>query len=480
MKEMPTLRPRAVALAALLLSFAAPLQSQRREYRLELGAAGAVTSFASVTDLDPGFGGALRLGFWLPLNLGIELEGLTSNAQTAAGSSTNVLSGTASLLYNIRVGESSSLFLKSGFGTTKYGDSCPTVSVPGSGPCGSASEFVFGGGFRAALSPILMIRGEADYQHNTDLTSFSNLVGSLGLAVMVGSRPLIDTDRDGVFDRKDKCPDTPMGAIVNKQGCPSDTDGDTVPDGLDRCPNTPAGATVNSAGCPSDADKDSVVDGVDQCADTPAGAQVDAAGCPVDTDADGVPDGLDRCPATPAGATVDALGCPGDSDNDKVPDGIDQCPNTAIGVTVNSFGCPASAALPGPPPPAAVAGAAAVGAAAATTAPTQGPWVVPGTAFAPQGSTIGGAALPVLDSVASVLKTDQRVAVEIVGHADDYSSQAANSQLSAARADAVRSYLLSKGVSPRQLQARGAGSTGADPNGSPSQNRRTEIRIVGS
>ena len=30
------------------------------------------------------------------------------------------------------------------------------------------------------------------------------------------------------------------------------------------------------------------------------------------------------------------------------------------------------------------------------------------------------------------------------------------------------------------LQARGAGSTGVDPNDPPSQNRRTDIRILGS
>ena len=479
MMEMPTLRPRALALTALFLLLATPLLAQRRQYLLELGAAGAVTSFASVTDLDAGFGGALRAGFWLPMNLGIELEGLTSNPKAANGSSTSVLSGTASLLYNIRAGESSSLFLKAGLGTTKYGDSCPAVSVPGSGPCGSASEFVLGGGFRAALSPTIMIRGEVDYQRNSDLDSFDNIVGSLGLAFMVGSRPLIDSDRDGVFDRKDKCPDTPVGAIVNKQGCPSDTDGDAVPDGLDRCPNTPAGATVNPAGCPSDTDKDGVVDGVDQCAETAAGAQVDATGCPTDADTDGVPDGLDRCPATPAGATVDALGCPGDSDNDKVPDGVDQCPSSPAGATVNSFGCPPSATPP-TPPPAAVAVGAAGGAAAVATAPAPGPWTVPGTAFAPQSSTIGGAALPVLDSVIGVLKADQRLAVEIVGHADDASSQTANLQLSAARADAVRNYLLSKGVSPQQLQARGAGSTGADPNAAPAENRRTDISIIGS
>ncbi len=475
MIQMPTLRPRALALTALLLLTATPLLSQRRQYLLELGAAGAVTSFASVTDLDAGFGGALRVGFWLPMNLGIELEGLGSNPKAANGSSTSVLTGTASLLYNIRSGESSSFFLKVGFGTTKF-DDCPTVSIPGSGPCGTASSVVAGAGFRAALSPTIMIRGDADYQSVSYTPTFANFVGTLGLAFMVGSRPLIDTDRDGVFDRKDKCPDTPMGAIVNKKGCPSDTDGDGVPDGLDRCPNTPAGATVNSAGCPSDTDKDGVVDGVDQCPETPAGAQVDATGCPTDADADGVSDGLDRCPATPVGATVDALGCPGDSDNDKVPDGIDQCPTTPIGETVNSFGCPPSAT----PPPGAVGAGAAAGAAAASPTPAPGPWTVPGTAFAPLSSTIGSAALPVLDSVIGALKPNRRLVVEIVGHADDASSETANTQLSTARADAVRNYLLSKGLSPQQLQARGAGSSGADPNAAPAQNRRVDIRIIGS
>jgi len=480
---MPTLRPRALALIALLFVLATPLRAQRREYRLEVGAAAAATSFASVTNLDAGFGGALRLGFWLPMNLGIELEGLTSSPKAANGSTTSVLSGTASLLYNIRAGESSSLFLKAGLGSTKYGDSCPTVSVPGSGPCGSASEVVLGAGFRAAVSPTMMIRGELDYQRNSDLTSFDNIVGSLGLALMIGSRPLIDSDQDGVFDRKDKCPDTPKGAIVDKQGCPSDTDGDGVSDGLDRCPNTPAGATVDSAGCPSDTDKDGVVEGVDRCPGTPAGAQVDATGCPTDADGDGVADGLDRCPATPVGATVDALGCPGDSDNDKVPDGIDQCPNTPVGETVNSFGCPPSAALPGPPPAAAVGAGGVAGAAAATpaapTPTTVGPWTVPGTAFAPLSSTIGSAALPVLDSVIGALKANRRLVVEIIGHAGDASSETANLQLSSARADAVGSYLLGKGIGPEQLRTRGAGSTGTDPNAAPAQNRRTDIRIIG-
>jgi len=471
---------RARFLALLLVILATPLQAQGRRYLFELGVAGAATSFADVTDLETGFGGALRLGFWLPANLGIELEGLASSPSTTSGVSTNVLTGTASLLYNIRAGESSSLLLRLGFGSTKYGDSCPVVSIPGSGPCGTASALVFGGGFRAALSQTIMLRGEVDVQRNSDATSFSNIVGSLGLAFMVGSRPYVDTDQDGVDDHDDKCPDTPVGAIVNAKGCPSDTDGDGVADGLDRCPNTPAGASVDGAGCPMDTDKDGVLDGVDQCPDTPAGASVNATGCSVDSDADGVPDGLDRCPATPAGATVDTLGCPGDSDNDRVPDGLDQCPDTPAGVTVNSFGCPAAEALPGPPPTrvqAPPAGAAAAGAALPTLAPRI-MWIVPGTTFAPQSSTIGNAGLPVLDSVVAVLKASSRTTAEITGHADEAADRAANNQLALARADAVRSYLVRNGVRPQQLQVRGVGAGIANPTGAMPQNRQTEIRIT--
>jgi len=455
---MRTRRCLAIACGAGLL-LTAPLHAQKREYLLELGAGGVVTSFADVTDLDTGFGAGFWFGVWLPANLGLELEGATSSAKTAAGSTTDVLSGTASLLYNIRSGESSSFFLKGGMGTTRYGD-CPDVSVPGSGPCGTASAIVFGGGARLALSPVVMVRAGLDYQRNSDATSFSNLLGNFGVSVMLASRPMLDTDRDGVLDRKDKCPATPEGAIVNKRGCPSDTDGDSVPDGLDRCPATPAGATVDAAGCPSDSDSDGVPDGVDQCAATPAGAQVGATGCEVDTDLDGVPDGLDRCPATPQGATVDALGCPSDGDGDKVPDGVDQCPASPPGSGVNEVGCPEEVK---------------------PAAHGVGPWTVPGTAFAPLASTIGGSALPVLDSVLAVLRAYPGTSLEIVGHADEGATPAGNLQLAADRADAVRNYLLRSGVRPAQLQASGEGSSGAAPPNAPESNpwnRRVDIRLA--
>jgi outer membrane protein OmpA-like peptidoglycan-associated protein len=155
-----------------------------------------------------------------------------------------------------------------------------------------------------------------------------------------------DSDNDGVSDRKDLCPDTPVGVKVDKNGCPIDSDGDGVADYLDKCPDTPAEAIgkVDANGCPLDSDRDGVADYLDQCPDSPAAAKgfVDEKGCPIDTDKDGVFDYADKCPSTPEGVTVDANGCPVDTDGDGVADYLDKCPDNpaeAKGM-VDANGCP--------------------------------------------------------------------------------------------------------------------------------------------
>jgi len=120
----------------------------------------------------------------------------------------------------------------------------------------------------------------------------------------------LDSDGDGVIDALDKCPGTPAGVKVDKDGCPIDTDKDGVPDYLDKCPGTPLGVAVDKDGCPLDSDKDGVPDYLDKCPGTPLGVAVDKDGCPLDSDKDGVPDYLDKCPGTPAGVKVDKDGCP--------------------------------------------------------------------------------------------------------------------------------------------------------------------------
>jgi len=68
-----------------------------------------------------------------------------------------------------------------------------------------------------------------------------------------------DTDKDGVFDRNDECPDT--YGVVEFNGCP-DSDEDGIQDSEDDCPDEPG--LEEFAGCP-DTDEDGVPDHEDDC-----------------------------------------------------------------------------------------------------------------------------------------------------------------------------------------------------------------------
>jgi len=92
---------------------------------------------------------------------------------------------------------------------------------------------------------------------------------------------VIDSDNDGVADSLDKCPNTPAGVKVDKNGCAIDSDNDGVADSLDKCPNTPAGVKVDKNGCPIDSDHDGVLDYLDKCPNTPKGMKVDKNGCAI-------------------------------------------------------------------------------------------------------------------------------------------------------------------------------------------------------
>ena len=269
----------------------------------------------------------------------------------------------------------------------------------------------------------------------------------------------VDSDRDGVPDGIDTCPGTPASTKVDKQGCPVDSDGDGVTDDRDACPNTPAGTKVDGHGCPVDSDGDGVTDDRDGCPDTPAGARVDSKGCPIDSDGDGVFDGIDRCPGTPVYAHVDAKGCPLDGDGDGVPDGIDRCPTTPAGVTVNPDGCPKSAPL---------------------FQEARDTLVLEGVHFETAKAVLTENSKTILEIVARSLADWPEVRVEIGGHTDARGSDKYNLDLSQRRAEAVRTYLIERGVAPDRLTAHGYGE--AKPiadNGTEAgraKNRRVELK----
>ena len=70
---------------------------------------------------------------------------------------------------------------------------------------------------------------------------------------------------------------------------------------------------VDSNGCKidGDSDKDGVKDSMDQCPNTAASTAVDSRGCPVDPDSDndGVPNSQDQCPNSAPGVRIDFKGC---------------------------------------------------------------------------------------------------------------------------------------------------------------------------
>ena len=145
--------------------------------------------------------------------------------------------------------------------------------------------------------------------------SFRDVGFKLGIAYTFGgqasSKLPRDSDRDGVYDNQDQCPNTPAGTRVDATGCNWDKDGDGVANSVDQCPNTPPGTAVDARGCNNDLDGDGVVNALDKCPNTPPGTKVGAKGCSLalDSDQDGVLDADDKCPNTPLSDKVDAQGC---------------------------------------------------------------------------------------------------------------------------------------------------------------------------
>jgi outer membrane protein OmpA-like peptidoglycan-associated protein len=484
---------RLLGVLMLILWYPSTGETQERRYLFELGAAGAYQGFGGTAELGSAAGGLGRIGVWLPLNFSVEAEGSIANPKAKSdGVGVKVQTGTASLLYNVRLGPKSTGYAKFGVGGTKYGGDCTS----GARICGTTTTLAAGIGARIGLTPLLMVRVDGVILPNRGTTlergetpadttrvpvKFSNYGLNVGLSFMLGSKPMPDSDADGVQNNRDRCANTPPGAQVDGSGCPSDSDSDGVANGVDRCPNTPLGATVDASGCPSDSDGDNIADGVDKCPDTADGVIVDSSGCPKDSDGDSIADGLDRCSETPKGAVVDALGCPGDEDADGVLDGIDRCPRTPAGATVNASGCVRG--QPGRAPAAAPADTAGAPRAAQPPAarPTVGaPMVLEGVSFATGSARLQPGSYVELDSIAKVLLANPMLRVEVGGHTDNAGTPADNQHLSALRAEAVRNYLVAKGVPYQQVVARGYGSTmPRTPDTSPrgrAANRRVEIR----
>lgn len=269
---------------------------------------------------------------------------------------------------------------------------------------------------------------------------------SLGLVVKFGGK---DTDGDGVYDKKDACPE--VAGLIEFNGCP-DADGDGIKDSDDACPNVAGLAAMN--GCP-DADGDGVADKDDMCPNA-KGTKANK-GCP-DSDGDGLVDKDDKC-ATIAGPSANG-GCPWpDTDGDGVLDKDDNC-KTEVGPASNN-GCPEPV----------ITEAAKMG------VDTFAKAILFNTGRASFKSGVSKQ----IDGMLAIMNEFPKAEFDIKGYTDSTGSASNNLKLSEKRANAVRNYLISKGIAASRLIAKGYGEDAPiDSNktrAGRSNNRRVEVKV---
>ncbi|MDT8394166.1 MAG: OmpA family protein [Bacteroidales bacterium] len=301
------------------------------------------------------------------------------------------------------------------------------------------------------------------------------LLHSVGVTFNFGQKK--DADKDGVSDHRDKCPDTPPSVVVDKEGCPLDKDGDGVADYLDDCPDLAGNENLNGCpdkdgdgiadkddrcpdiaglaaleGCP-DADKDGVPDIDDKCSDTDPRYEVNINGCPMDDDQDGVFNEDDLCPEE--AGLVALKGCP-DRDGDGIADKDDNCPDV-VGTLANR-GCPEIAKED-------------------SVKITQ---IASKIFFETNSDKLKVASLAQLDELVSILKKYESAKLIIEGHADSTGEDAYNLTLSQKRTDAVKTYLMSRGIMESRLTGIGYGETKPIADNSTAEgrakNRRVELK----
>jgi len=349
---------------------------------------------------------------------------------------------------------------------------------PSSAGYGQAT--MFGGGLRLEpdLGPgRLVIDGHAGLGRTGSLSRFMfdaglgfewSLTPSFGLGPTVRYAQLASSSSDGTADAKfwslaiavtlrpapsppprEEPPAPPPPPPVAKP-VPKDSDKDGILDPDDKCPNEPAGAHPDPSparhGCPApDSDKDGVTDDVDKCPQEAQGPFPDPEkpGCPDgDDDHDGVYNREDQCRHEPAGLTPDPerKGCPAaDRDHDTIPDATDACPDKpgAPNADPKKNGCPGLVLI------------------------DNGQIKINKPVFfATNKDTILKKSAPLLNAVGFALTHNANIRKVLVeGHTDNKGKPDKNLDLSQRRADSVKAWLIQMGVEAERLDSKGFGDT---------------------
>ena len=216
-------------------------------------------------------------------------------------------------------------------------------------------------------------------------------------------------------------------------------------------PPPPPAPVVVAVKVPVDTDKDGIIDSLDKCPEVAGVAKYN--GCPIpDTDGDGINDESDKCPDKAGYARYN--GCPiPDKDGDGVNDEMDKCPDEPG--TPENGGCPTL---------------------------QQYSFNANNVQFATGNAVLTAGARKELDKGAQILADHPDVKIAIEGHTDNTGNAALNKKAFTERADAVKAYLVGKGISADRLTATGFGSDNPIADNKTKvgrdQNRRVEFKTI--
>ena len=279
-------------------------------------------------------------------------------------------------------------------------------------------KLLAGGGINFWFTDHLGLNVQTGYNHGFQKDGTDYFQHSAGIVIKFGAK---DTDKDGIPDKDDACPDVAGPKEFN--GCP-DTDGDGIPDKDDACPDVAGLKEFN--GCP-DTDGDGVPDKDDKCPDVAGPAE--NGGCPwPDTDGDGVLDKDDQC-VNEAGPESNN-GCPEPNDDDQKR--LNQYAKTIL--------------------------------------------------FDTGKASIKFESAEILSQIINVLKKFPNSRFRIEGHTDSTGKKQKNIELSQNRADSVKIYLIQGGIASDRLESKGYGPEKPIASNKTKKgralNRRVEINLI--
>jgi outer membrane protein OmpA-like peptidoglycan-associated protein len=262
-----------------------------------------------------------------------------------------------------------------------------------------------------------------------------------------------DSDGDGVKDGSDDCPTVPG----DDKGCPKvdnsgpDTDKDGISDAMEaKIGTNPKNADTDGDGL-NDGEEYLGVDSPSTTAKASEKSDPKNACDPFETGKDCDPDGDGLTNAEEAKLGTD--GNNPDSDGDGVKDGEDKCP-TAAG-TKAANGCALDESL-----------------LAEIRSASEHIYFNSGK------STIKAESFPDIDKLAGILKAHPEVKATIEGHTDSQGDDKMNLDLSKARAQAVKDYLISKGVDADHLSSEGYGETRPVADNGTAEGRAKNRRVI--